>query len=56
MDDIKKPKIPLPYHGPKPQVAIADIFIQDSFSKEDERLWVPLSLGRWSRPLCFNIS
>ena len=56
MDDIKKPKIPLPYNGPKPQGAIADIFIQDSFSKDDERLWVPLSPGRWSRPLCFNIS
>ena len=39
MDDIKKPKIPLPYNGPKPQLAIADIFIQDSFSKDDERLW-----------------
>ena len=56
MDDIKKPKIPLPYNGPKPQGAIPDIFIQDSFSKDDERLWVPLSPGRWSRPLCFNIS
>ena len=41
MDDIKKPKIPLPYNGPKPEGAIADIFIQDSFSKDDERLWVP---------------
>ena len=30
--------------------------IEDSFSKKDNRLWVPLSPGRWSRPLCYNIS
>ena len=41
MDDIKKLNTPSPYNGPKPQGAIPDIFIQDSFSKDDERLWVP---------------
>ena len=46
MDDIIKPKIPSPYNGPKPQGALPDIFIQDSFSKNDERLWVPLLPGR----------
>ena len=56
MDDIKKLNTPSAYNGPKPQGAIPDIFIQDSFSKDDERLWVPLAPGRWSRPLCFNIS
>ena len=55
MDDVKKLNTPSPYDGPKPQGAIPDIFIQDSFSKDDERLWVPLAPGRWSRPLCFNI-
>ena len=43
MDDIKKLNTPSPYNGPKPQDAIPDIFIQDSFSKDDERLWVPLA-------------
>ena len=56
MNDLNKPKIPSPYIGTKPQGVIPDIFIQDSFSKDDERLWVPLSPGRWSRPLCLNIS
>ena len=46
MDDIKKLNTPSPYNGPKPQGAIPDIFIQDSFSKDDERLWVPLAPGR----------
>ena len=56
MNDLNKPKIPSPYIGTKIQGVIPDIFIQDSFSKDDERLWVPLSPGRWSRPLCLNIS
>ncbi len=56
MNDQSKPVIPKAYNGPKPQGIIPDIFIQDSFSKDDDRLWVPLSPGRWSRPLCFNIS
>ena len=48
--------IPKPYDGLNPSNKISDIFIQDSFSKDDDRLWVPLSPGRWSRPLCYNIS
>ena len=56
MNDFIKPTLPATYNGPKPQGAIPDIFVQDSFSKNDDRLWVPLSPGRWSRPLCFNIS
>ena len=56
MNEQSKPVIPKAYNGPKPQGIIPDIFIQDSFSKDDDRLWVPLSPGRWSRPLCFNIS
>ena len=46
MNDLNKPKIPSPYIGTKIQGVIPDIFIQDSFSKDDERLWVPLSPGR----------
>ena len=48
--------IPKPYERTNPINKISDIFIQDSFSKDDDRLWVPLSPGRWSRPLCYNIS
>ena len=55
MDNYTKPKIPSPYTGPKPEGAIPDIFVADSFAKDDDRLWVPLSPGRWSRPLCLNI-
>ena len=43
--------IPKPYKGTNPSNKISDIFIQDSFSKDDDRLWVPLSPGRWSRLL-----
>ena len=35
-----------PYDGLNPSNKISDIFIQDSFSKDDHRLWVPLSPGR----------
>ena len=56
MNDLNKPKRPSPYIGTKAQGVIPDIFIENSFSKDDERLWVPLSPGRWSRPLCLNIS
>ena len=50
MDDFTKNIFPPPYSGPKPGNIIPDIFIEDSFSKDDDRLWVPLSPGRWSRP------
>ena len=56
MDNFTKNIFPPPYSGPKPGNIIPDIFIEDSFSKDDDRLWVPLSPGRWSRPLCYNIS
>jgi len=56
MDDFTKNIFPPPYSGPKTGNIIPDIFIEDSFSKDDDRLWVPLSPGRWSRPLCYNIS
>ena len=56
MNDLSKPKIPSPYIETKTQGFITDIFIQDSFSKDDERLWLPLSPGRWSRTLWLNIS
>ena len=56
MNEQSKPIIPNAYNGPKPEGIIPDIFIKDSFSKDDDRLWVPLSPGRWSRPLCYNIS
>ena len=56
MNDFTNNIFPPAYNGPKPGNIIPDIFIEDSFSKEDDRLWVPLSPGRWSRPLCYNIS
>ena len=48
MNEQSKPIIPSAYNGPKPEGIIPDIFIKDSFSKDDDRLWVPLSPGRWS--------
>ena len=56
MTNTIKNLIPKPYEGTNSINKISDIFIQDSFSKDDHRLWVPLSPGRWSRPLCYNIS
>ena len=60
MDDARdmttKPQIPDPYTGPNVTDGIAEIFIQDAFAGDDERLWVPLAPGRWSRPLCLNVS
>ena len=43
MNDLTKLKIPPPYSGPKPQGTIPDIFIQDSFSRDDERMWISFS-------------
>ncbi len=56
MDDIAKPSLPDPYAGPNVQDGLSEIFIDDAFAGEDERLWVPLAPGRWSRPLCLNVS
>ena len=38
MNDLNKPKIPSPYIRTKTQGVIPYIFIQDSFSKDHERL------------------
>ena len=56
MDDGVKPKIPAPYTGPNVVGGLDEIFIQDAFTNDDERLWVPLAPDRWSRPLCLNVS
>lgn len=60
MDDAKeitsKPAIPAPYTGPNVVGGLDEIFIQDAFADDDERLWVPLAPDRWSRPLCLNVS
>lgn len=44
------------YNGPQPADMLKEIFIEDGFAESDERLWVPLSPERWSRPLCLNAS
>ena len=56
MKHINQNSIPKPYEGINLVNKISDIFIQDCFSKEDDRLWVSISSGRWSRPLCYNIN
>ena len=56
MDDATKISFPAPYTGPNVTGGLAEIFIQDGFANDDPRLWVPLSPGRWSRPLCLNVS
>lgn len=56
MDDGVKPMIPAPYTGPNVVGGLDEIFIQDAFTNDDERLWVPLAPDRWSRPLCLNVS
>lgn len=45
-----------PYNGPQPTDMLDEIFQLDAFAEDDERLWVPLAPGRWSRPLCLNAS
>jgi len=49
-------KLPPAFEGPQPPDMLAEIFIKDAFAEDDVRLWVPLSPGRWSRPLCLNAS
>ena len=39
-----------------PQDMLDEIFWKDGREPEDERLWVPNGPGRWSRPLCLNVS
>jgi len=55
MDAASDP-FPTPYSGPTQPDALAEIFLGDGFADADERLWVPLAPGRWSRPLCLNVS
>jgi quercetin dioxygenase-like cupin family protein len=45
-----------PFEGPTSPDAMAEIFIQNSYSGDNEQLWVPLAENRWSRPLCLNVS
>ena len=33
-----------------------ELFWKDGLNPEDDRLWVPNGVGRWSRPLCLNVS
>lgn len=47
---------PEAYRGPAAPDALEEIFVLDAFAGDDERLWVPLAPGRWSRPLCLNAS
>ncbi len=56
MDDQTRPEIPAPYTGPNVTGGMEEIFVQDGFAEDDPRLWVPLSTGRWSRPLCLSVS
>lgn len=57
MDETRPARdLPPAYDGPQPVDMLADIFVADAFANDDERLWVPLSPGRWSRPLCLNVS
>ena len=39
-----------------PQDMTDELFWKDGLTPDDERLWVPNGLGRWSRPLCLNVS
>jgi len=33
-----------------------ELYWKDGLDPEDDRLWVPIGPGRWSRPLCLNVS
>ena len=39
-----------------PQDMTDELFWRDGVTPDDERLWVPNGPGRWSRPLCLNVS
>ncbi|MFT5509107.1 MAG: 2,4'-dihydroxyacetophenone dioxygenase [Hyphomicrobiaceae bacterium] len=45
-----------PYQGTVSPFALDEIFIQDAFAKDDERLWMPVTPYSWSRPLCLCAS
>lgn len=56
LDKTKTPSDLRPYQGPANRHALGEIFIQDAFANDDERLWAQLGENRWSRPLCLNVS
>ncbi|MDG2313019.1 MAG: 2,4'-dihydroxyacetophenone dioxygenase family protein [Alphaproteobacteria bacterium] len=39
-----------------PQDMQDELYWKDGLDPEDDRLWVPIGPGRWSRPLCLNVS
>ncbi len=39
-----------------PPDMLEEIFWQDAREPDDDRLWVSNGSGRWSRPLCLNVS
>ena len=45
----------VPYIGERSPQMLPDIFVRDAIP-DDERLWVPVSDGVWTRPLCFSLS
>lgn len=45
----------IPYRGRQPSDMRPDLLIPDLWPT-DERLWVPLDDGVWSRPLLFNVT
>ena len=51
LDTTKKKYSPL-----IPQDMTDELFWKDGLTPDDERLWVPNGPGRWSRPLCLNVS
>ena len=51
VDTTKKKYSPL-----IPQDMTDELFWKDGLTPDDERLWVPNGPGRWSRPLCLNVS
>jgi quercetin dioxygenase-like cupin family protein len=44
-----------PFQGEQPVDMRDDLVIHDAWT-QDERLWVPLDEGAWSRPLHFNVT
>jgi 2,4'-dihydroxyacetophenone dioxygenase len=46
---------PIPFSGSQPEAMRPDIVVADVIP-QDERLWVPLDDGSWSRPLSFDVS
>ena len=45
----------IPYHGKQPREMRPDLVIDDVWP-DDDRVWVPLSAGSFSRPLQFNVT